>query len=113
MVALGQGAFENGPVAEEGHDLEASLRGVRKAQIKLATYYLIHGADDLARSIFEDMRDELPSRLISIREELDGITSEGFWEVSDRGVNFDYLDPERRATLDTFFGWFSQRDAAE
>jgi len=93
--------------AEEGHDLEASLRGVRKAQIKLATYYLINGADDLARSIYEDMRDELPSRLISIREELDSITSEGFWEVSDRGVNFDYLDPERRATLDTFFGWFS------
>ena len=93
--------------AEEGHDLEASLRGVRKAQIKLATYYLIHGADDLARSIYKDMRDELPSRLTSIREELDSITSESFWEVSDRGVNFDYLDPERRATLDTFFGWFS------
>ena len=92
--------------AEEGHELEASLRGVRKAQVKLATYYLTNGAGELARVIFEDMRSELPSRLLSIREELQGITSKEFWEISDRGVNFDYLEPERRATLETFFGWF-------
>ena len=94
--------------AEEGHELEASLRGVRKAQIKLATHYLTHEAVDRARLIFEDMRDEVPSRLTSIREELGGITSKEFWEVSDRGVNFDYLDPARRETLAVFFGWFEE-----
>jgi len=94
--------------AEEGHELEASLRGVRKAQVKLATYYLTHGAEDLARVIFDDMRAELPSRLTSIREELAGITSREFWEISDRGVNFDYLEPERRAALERFFAWFGE-----
>lgn len=94
--------------AEEGHELEASLRGVRKAQAKLATFYLTRGADDLARKIFEDMRAELPGRLASIREELASITSKEFWEISDRGVNFDYLNPERREALDTFFGWFKE-----
>jgi hypothetical protein len=97
--------------AEEGHELEASLRGVRKAQIKLATFYLTNDAEDLARVIFEDMRAELPTRLTSIREELAGITSREFWEISDRGVNFDYLEPERRAALERFFGWFSDLDA--
>lgn len=98
--------------AEEGHELEASLRGVRKAQIKLATFYLTRGADDLARAIFDDIRGELPSRLTSIREELASITSREFWEINDRGVNFDYIEPERRAELDRFFGWFGERDPA-
>lgn len=93
--------------AEEGHEYEASLRGVRKAQVKLATYYLTHGAEELARAIYEDMKGELPARLASIREELAGITSKEFWEVSDRGGNFDYLEPERRAVLPIFFRWFS------
>ena len=93
--------------AEEGHEYEASLRGVRKAQVKLATYYLTNDAEDLARVIYADMKGELPHRLASIREELAGITSKDFWEVSDRGVNFDYLEPKRRAQLELFFSWFS------
>ncbi len=93
--------------AEEGHELEASLRGVRKAQIKLATYYLTKGEEGLAKAIFEDMRGELPERLSSIREELASITSKDYWEISDRGINFDYIEPERRAMLKIFFGWFS------
>jgi hypothetical protein len=92
--------------AEEGHELDSSLRGVRKAQIKLATYYLLKGATDMARAIFEDMRGEQALRLDSIRTEIEAITSREFWEVSDRGVNFDYLEPSRRAMLGTFFGWF-------
>ncbi len=93
--------------AEEGHELEASLRGVRKAQVKLATYYLQHDEVELARAIFEDMKGELPERLASIQEELASIASQDFWEMSDRGVNFDYLEPERRAKLQEFFSWFS------
>lgn len=94
--------------AEEGHNLEASLRGVRKAQIKLVTYYLIRDAEELARIIFNDMKGELKSRLDSIRDELLGITSKDFWEISDRGVNFDYLEPNRRAVLTKFFSWFDK-----
>ncbi len=92
--------------AEEGHELEASLRGVRKAQIKLAAFYLERGATSPARAVQEDMQKELPSRLRSIRQELESIKTEDFWEISDRGVNFDYLEPKRRAMLDEFFGWF-------
>jgi hypothetical protein len=85
---------------------EKTLRGVRKAQIKLATFYLLRGAEDEARVIYQDMRHERPARLASIRNELLAISAKEFWEVTDRGVNFDYLDDARRAQLDRFFGWF-------
>jgi hypothetical protein len=44
--------------------------------------------------------------MASIRAELLGISAKEFWEVTDRGVNFDYLDEERKQTLVRFFGWF-------
>lgn len=85
---------------------ERSLRGVRKAQIKLATHYLSVGQQPLARQIFRDMQLEPAERLSSIRDELKLTQDRDFWEVIDRGRNFDYLDPRRRAHLDTYFQWF-------
>ncbi|MCS6798765.1 MAG: DUF2254 domain-containing protein [Myxococcota bacterium] len=120
LCALAEAAFDRAsPAAREilriflevdkegdGEEHEQSLRGVRKAQVKLATHYLAAGAVDLARQIFRDMERERPERLASIRDELLTVESRQFWEVSDRGVNFDYLPPERRAHLLDFFGWF-------
>jgi uncharacterized membrane protein len=88
---------------------EVSLRGVRKAQVKLATHYMAQGALDQARKVFEDMKGERAERLASIRDELLGVRSAEFWEISDRGVNFDYLPPERRRELLRFFEWFGDR----
>lgn len=91
---------------DEDLSQEASLRGVRKAQVKLATWYLVNGQEPLARQIYEDMRHEPRARLEAIHREMKGVVDAEFWEVSDRGVNFEYLPPERRARLDAFFGWF-------
>jgi hypothetical protein len=85
---------------------EVALRGVRKAQVKLATYYMEVGANDQARRVFEDMKGEHPERLQSIQEELQDIEDPEYWEVTDRGINFDYLHPTRRAQLKEFFVWF-------
>jgi hypothetical protein len=85
---------------------EKALRGVRKAQVKLAVFYLAQGAEAHARQIQRDMAHEQRGRLASIRDELLRITSQDFWEVTDRGMNFDYLDAERRRQLDRFFAWF-------
>jgi len=90
----------------DGTQQEASLRGVRKAQIKLATHYLVTGQEPMARRIWEDMRAEKPERLRSIRAELERVHDAEYWEVSDRGINFEWLPPERRAQLAVFFGWF-------
>lgn len=93
---------------------ETTLRGVRKAQVRLATYYLQRGAESHARRIHDDMRGETPERLASLREELSAVTAEDFWEVTDRGINFDYLDEARKRHLREFLGWFapSPRPAA-
>jgi len=97
---------------EDSTTQEAALRGVRKAQVKLATHYLSHGAEAHARRIYEDMRAEQAARLQSIRAELLSIVEPEYWEVSDRGINFDYLPPERREQLDVFFGWFADLEAS-
>jgi len=88
---------------------ELSLRGVRKAQVKLATFYLLKREEPLAREVFDDMSTERPERLASIRNELLAIESSDFWEISDRGVNFDYLPPKRKRRMLEFFGWFGDR----
>jgi hypothetical protein len=87
---------------------EKALRGVRKAQAKLATHYLLRGMESRARAIFQDMALESSERLRSIRDEMLSITSKDFWEVVDRGTNFDYLDDARKQKLREFFGWFSR-----
>jgi len=87
---------------------ERALRGVRKAQVKLATHYLARGMEPRARAIFDDMAQESPERLRSIRDELLSITAKDFWEVVDRGTNFDYLDPAGKERLREFFGWFGR-----
>ena len=82
---------------------ENSLRGVRKAQIKLACFYLSAGADDLARIIAHDMADEDLERLKRLRGELLAAVEPEFWEVVDRGRNFDYLPPDQREQIEHFY----------
>ncbi len=84
---------------------ESALLGVRKAQVKLAAYYLSQGEDAKARRIAEDMAAEPKARLEQVRHALETVTSKDFWEIIDRGRNFEYMPPEERTRLGQFFGW--------
>ena len=122
VAALCQSAHENGapehdemlrrfleldrPLRRENH--EGPLLGVRKAQVKLAAYYLLRGAAEPALSIAHDMRGEPPSRLVAIREILEAVDSKDFWEITDRGRNFDYMPAEQRAQIGEFFACVEQ-----
>ncbi len=88
---------------------EQTLRGVRKAQVKLATFYMVKDAFPQVDRICADMRGEKRERMASIRDELAAVTEKEFWEVTDRGVNFDYLDPARKEKLDGFFARLALR----
>ncbi len=90
----------------ETEEQETTLRGVRRAQVKLATTYLLHRRPDLARKIQADMADEPTARLRSIWRELAELEDREFWEVNDRGTNFDYLTPRQKAQLPAFFAPF-------
>jgi hypothetical protein len=84
---------------------EGALLGVRKAQVKLAAYYLTQGHEQRARLIADDMSKEPRERLRSIRRALESVNTKDFWEIIDRGRNFEYMPPPQRAMLTTFFGW--------
>lgn len=84
---------------------DTALLGVRKAQVKLATYYLACGQDDRARSIAHDMRAEPLERMRKIHHQLASVESKDFWEIIDRGRNFEYMLPQQREHLATFFEW--------
>jgi len=86
---------------------EKGLLGVRKAQVKLAAYYLLVSQTDKARLIAEDMASEPPERLLAIRAELERVTSKDFWEIIDRGRNFEYMPPRQRSKMIEFFGWLN------
>ena len=82
---------------------EAGLQGIRKAQIKLACYYLASGDHPRAKAIADDMAGEDPARLLAIREQLSKVESKEFWEIIDRGRNFEYMPPKQKAQMGAFF----------
>ena len=83
---------------------------MRRAQIQVAAFFLERGDEARARRVFEDMSGETRERLTAIRAELEAEKEPGYREFTDRGVNFAYLEPARRAKLPEFFAWFD--DAA-
>jgi hypothetical protein len=84
---------------------ERALIGVRKAQVKLAAYYLACGQEERARAIANDMKDEPTERLRIMSAELSNVDNKEFWEIIDRGRNFEYMHPDQRARLPEFFRW--------
>ncbi len=82
---------------------ETGLQGIRKAQIKLACYYLAVGATERAAKIANDMAGEDRGRLEAIREQLTRVESKEFWEVIDRGRNFEYMPPKQKEQMARFF----------
>ena len=111
-----QGAPEEREMLDEFLELDRPLRvrsqekallGVRKAQVKLAAYYLLNGEEPKARLICKDMEEEPAERLQQIRAQLEGVTSKDFWEIIDRGRNFEFMPAEQRECMKTFFSWLS------
>ncbi len=82
---------------------ERALLGVRKAQVKLAAYYLSVGHHERALVIARDMREENAERVSIIRSELENVADKDFWEIIDRGRTFEYMPPQQREALGAFF----------
>ena len=71
--------------------------------MQLATFFLLRGEDEPARRIARDLAVERGPLLAAAREELEREVSPSYWEINDRGANFAFLPPDRRAKLDAFF----------
>ena len=82
---------------------------MRKAQVKLAAYYVQVGEEARARRIFQDMTSEPAVRVRAIKDELEGVETKDFWEIIDRGRNFEFMPAAQKAAMRTFFQWFEAR----
>lgn len=98
----GDSKYEEGTIKEH----EKSLIGVRIAQVKLAAFYLINGADEFANMIFEDIKAEPAQRINKIKNIIFETDNEEFWEVNPRGINFYYLSEDRKRVIVDFFNKF-------
>ena len=91
---------------------DSALSGVRKAQVKLAVYYLSCGEAERARRIYDDMKYESPERLRKIHLELAELADPEWWEITNRDTNWDYLTELEKQQLPVFFGWFREAGLA-
>jgi hypothetical protein len=72
----------------------------------------VSGERRMAALIREDMADEPPERLESIQEELEAVQSATFWELEDRGYNFEYMSPDRKGALHDFMNILAEDGGA-
>ncbi len=99
------------PSEDEGSDV--ALLGVRRAQSILGAFFLHRDAVELAEQIRFDMRDEPAARLRKIRDDILTVDERKFWEVTDRGFNFDWVPGEMRHHITAFFAPMLQDDRNE
>ena len=92
---------------------EFDLRSVRKAQLMFASFLLSQGDDVLIHRIVEDMKVEPQSRMEAVRQEMLTVKDRKFWEVTDRGVDFFYMDDEQKHYLNEFFTRFIEPQFAQ
>lgn len=87
----------------EAKSEEVALIGVRKAQSILGAFFLANDEVALADLIRKDMRHEETRRLELIRDEILSVEERKFWEITDRGMNFDWVAPELHIQIRRFF----------
>ncbi len=62
------------------------------------------------------MAGEPPDRVRAIRSELERVETKDFWEIIDRGRNFEFMPAAQKAAMVRFFEWFDRpisRDPAK
>lgn len=77
--------------------------GVRNAQLILATYLLSKGDKELLPIVVEDLKTETLNQLIKWRDDLLAIEDRKFWEFTDRGYRFEYIDENQKKYLKLFY----------
>ncbi len=88
------------------------IAGLKKAQAILAGYFLLHGMGEQVRQIGRSMGLLKPSFLRAIEDDLAHVKRERYWEVNDRGSNYDYVPEDHRAKIAEFFETLPQLSAA-
>ncbi len=89
----------------DGSD-ERALPDVRKAQVILATFYLVHKKPNYAQKIRNDFSNDSYKNLWMIMKELQNVSHRELWEVSERGTNFNWTSKEQKDQIPVFLSEF-------
>lgn len=84
----------------------SQARALLKHYVNLASFYLVRGEQALARAIHARMAQTPLQTVRELQEEIASVTEPLFWEISDRVINFNFVNPEQRQMLDEFASWF-------
>lgn len=76
---------------------------VRHAQLILVTYLLSKGDEELIPVVVEDLKNETLDQMIKWRDGLLAIEDRKFWEFTDRGYRFEYIDDTQKKFLKLFY----------
>src|SRR5581483_5435393 len=88
------------------HKYASQWRALLKHYVNLASFYLFRGKEEMARHIFEKIKETPLDALRDAQAEITAVTEPLFWEISDRAINFNYMEPEQHEMLERFIGWF-------
>lgn len=77
--------------------------GVRNAQLILVSYLLSKGDKALIPMVVEDLKNETVDQLVKWRDGLLAIEDRKFWEFTDRGYRFEYIDDNQKKFLKLFY----------
>src|SRR5205823_10304939 len=83
---------------------------LQKAVVALGAFQLEHGQQQLAHSLASGLRHVDPQQLNDLAADLTGVTERQFWELTDRGVNFEYVEEGPRARLGDFVALATAED---
>jgi hypothetical protein len=79
------------------------LAGVKKAQAKLASYFLLAGEAEPAEVIGRTFNGLAPAFIHAVADDMLHVRRERYWEVNERRINLDYVPDPQREKLREFF----------
>jgi hypothetical protein len=75
---------------------QPALIGAKKAHAILASYFLLVGQTEPAALIRQRLSALPPGALARLRRELPRVKREKYWEVNERRMNMEYVNPDQR-----------------
>jgi len=79
------------------------LPGVKKAQALLASYFIHSGQEEPVEFIRRSFHELEPEFIRRLEKELLQVTSQKYWEVSERRMNIEFVPEPQRVKLREFF----------
>ncbi len=78
------------------------LRGVRRAQAILASYFLLTEQTEAAQLVRKNLADLDQASLQTLKDQLLSVKREQYWEINERRAHMDYVPEPQREKLKEF-----------